>query len=77
MVYKKNQLVRLLLSGAGEVTEERKVVSKVTKAGVFLDNGSWSSPSGPFDHNTGKYLGASVPGFSMRIEALVPGGEQK
>lgn len=67
--FKKGQKVSKALTGAGFTTRDDGVVLKVDKKGVWLDNGSGNDPSGPFDAITGRYLGASVPGFSQVIEA--------
>lgn len=67
MKFKKGQAVIRYLTGAGVTTKEDAVVSKVTKAGVWLDNGSGNDPSGPFDPITGRSEPGAF-GFSSRIE---------
>jgi hypothetical protein len=68
--FKKGGKVNIVLSGAGSVTREEGSVLKITKKGVWLDNGAGNDPSGPFDPTTGSDLSDCwVPGFSRHIEA--------
>lgn len=65
----KGAAVTHCLSGFGEISEEPARVLKVTKKGVWLDNGKGNDPDGPFDPVTGKSLAPSVPGFRAYIVA--------
>lgn len=47
-MFKKGMRVRAILHGAGVVTEEERTVLKVSREGVWLDNGPGNDPSGPF-----------------------------
>jgi hypothetical protein len=67
--FSKGQKVDKSLTGAGFTTKEKAKVLKVDKKGVWLDNGSGNDPSGPFDAQTGLYLGASMAGWVSRISA--------
>lgn len=70
--FKKGDEVSQLLAGYGETTTEQCTVLRTDKKGVWLDNGPGNNPTGPFDATSGKYLGPSVPGFSMSIQAPAP-----
>ena len=67
-VFKKGEKVKVGLTGAGFTTYETKKVLNSDEKGVWLDNGRGNDPSGPFDAQSGNYLGAATPGFSMRME---------
>lgn len=67
--FRKGQKVDKCLTGAGFTTKEDAKVLKVNKKGVWLDNGPGNDPSGPFDAQTGLYLGASMDGWVLRIAA--------
>jgi hypothetical protein len=47
-MFKKGMRVRAILHGAGVVTEEERIVLRVDRDGVWLDNGVGNDPSGPF-----------------------------
>lgn len=53
MKLKKGDKVWRYLSIAGITTKEEEIVLKVTKKGIYLDNGPGNDPSGPFDIKTG------------------------
>lgn len=55
--FKKGDKVIRYLNLAGFTTNEEETVLKVTKKGIWLDNGVGNDPSGPFDLKTGKLLG--------------------
>ena len=51
--FKKGDEVMIAVNIAGIKTYEDSVVLKVTKKGVFLDNGAGNDPSGPYNPVTG------------------------
>ena len=65
-MFRKGMKVRAILHGAGVTTEEERIVLKVTKDGVWLDNGPGNDPSGPFVN--GRKTG--VFGFWEEIAAI-------
>lgn len=69
--FTKGQKVKHCLSGAGFTTDEPGVVLKVTKKGVWLDNGPGNDPSGPFDPVTGK-MEELMPGWLAFIKEESP-----
>ena len=68
IVYKKGDIVRCILHGAGVDTEEKREIERVDKSGVWLSNGYGNRPSGPFVN--GKREG--VYGFWDEILPLDP-----
>lgn len=68
MGFKKGDKVLKYLSGAGHVTHEEGVVSRVNKKGVWLDNGPGNDESGPFNPVTGVYADNWMPGWSSYIK---------
>lgn len=64
--FKKGMKVTAYLHGAGVVTEEERVIAKVTKDGVWLSNGPHNDPTGPFVN--GRMEG--VFGFWQTIEPI-------
>lgn len=69
--FQKGMPVVQLLTGFGDTSEEESSVLKIDKKGVWLDNGAGNDPSGPFDPDSGRYLGARIAGFSSKIEPAV------
>lgn len=65
--FKKGQTVWIALSGAGTISYEEREIGTIRKNGVWLDNGIGNDPTGPFNPETGRYLGDTVFGFSMKI----------
>ena len=68
--FKRGQQVKQSLSGAGFTTSDPpRPVLKVTKRGVWVDNGAGNDPSGPFDPVTGK-MKEQMPGWLAFIEEV-------
>jgi hypothetical protein len=65
----KAEQVRLIITIGGIRTAETKCVLRVDEDGVWLDNGYGNDPDGPYDSETGEYLGDLFMG-SRRIAKL-------
>ncbi len=74
--FKKGQTVWVALHGVGITSHEEAVIGLVRRGQVWLDDGP-GNPSGPYDVKTGKYLGATVPGFSQELLSEKPKGFKK
>lgn len=73
--FRKGQIVRKLLRGAGVTTEEEVTVLAVRKGQVWLDNGRGNDPDGPYAADTGRFVGDSFGGFVKNIAAADQVGE--
>ena len=54
--FKRGDPIDIVIDGAGVRSVASGKVLKVTKAGVWLDNGEGNDPSGPFDPISGRDL---------------------
>lgn len=61
--------VRLIITIRGIRTAETKTVLRTDEEGVWLDNGYGNDPDGPYDPESGKYLGDLFMG-SRRIAKM-------
>ena len=68
MNFKKGMDVTESLIGVYGVSTTQGTVLRVDKKGAWIDNGVGNDPSGPFDINTGEYLGHSFPDIIRRID---------